>query len=115
MKTNRLLFFALIGILIFSCSSPKEVPVKKTEPKLSKTDVLRGGTSFENPIVIRVTTERAGIDEEYRWLSNNYPGYSMIRRKQVTHNGKRFDIITIRTRSGQSRDVYFDSTAFAKI
>ena len=108
----RIIFFTIISTVFIACSSPKKTPAKEPAPKISRTDRLRGGTSFSNPVVIKVTTERAGLDEEYRWLSNNYPGYSLIRRKQATHNGRHFHIVSIRTKSGQARDIYFDTTAF---
>lgn len=112
MKTTRRFILIIFLSALFACSSPKETPTKPPARKISKTDILRGGTSFSNPVVIRVTTERAGLDEEYKWLSKNYPGYSLIRRKQVTQGGKHFDIVSIRTRDGQQKDIYFDTTAF---
>ena len=59
-----------------------------------------------------VENERAGLDEEYKWLSNNYPGYAMIRRTQVKRSSKHYDIIRIKTQQGQVKDIYFDSTRF---
>ncbi|HRO70487.1 MAG TPA: hypothetical protein PK951_08910 [Chitinophagaceae bacterium] len=112
MNFRSILFSIVISIALFACSSPKKTPAEEPAPKISRTDRLRGGTSFSNPVVIQVTTERAGLDEEYRWLSNNYPGYSLVRRKQATQNGRYYHIVSIRTKSGQARDIYFDSTAF---
>ena len=73
MKTVNLLF--VIIILLVACSSPKKTTTKADLPTVTRTDVLRGGTSFSNAVVIMVESERAGLDEEYKWLSNNYPGY----------------------------------------
>ena len=107
-------FSALFLFVFFlaACSSPKKAPVKEKAPKISRADILRGGTSFSNPVVILVKTESAGIDEEYKWLSNIYPGYKLIRRTQATRSAKHYDIVRIRTREGQVKDVYFDSTTF---
>ena len=113
MKTISRLAFIILFAAFSACSSPKKTPAEKPAPKISKEDLLRGGTTYSNAVVIQVTTERAGLDEEYKWLSKNYPGYSLVRRRQATHDAKHFDIVRIRTREGQLRDVYFNSTAFA--
>ena len=110
MKTVNVLFVVII--LLGACSSPKKTTTKDASPRVTRTDVLRGGTSFSNAVVIMVENERAGLDEEYKWLSNNYPGYAMIRRTQVKRSSKHYDIIRIKTQQGQLKDIYFDSTHF---
>jgi hypothetical protein len=110
MKAVNVLFAVII--LLGACSSPKKTTSKGASPTVTRTDVLRGGTSFSNAVVIMVERERAGLDEEYKWLSNNYPGYAMIRRTQVTRSSKHYDIIRIKTQQGQVKDIYFDSTRF---
>ncbi|MBL7739979.1 MAG: hypothetical protein JNK14_12240 [Chitinophagaceae bacterium] len=112
MKTTGI-FIVLMSFLL-SCSSPnKTTGTATTSPgKITKTDVFRGGTSFDNPVVIRVTTEKAGVAEEYKWLSNNYPGYTTIRKTQASKEKKRYDIIRIKTKGGEIKDIYFDTTSF---
>ena len=92
--------FALL-ILAGSCSSPKKAPVK-AGPTVTRADVLNGGTSFSNPVVLKVTTEREGKDEEYRWLRNLYPGYTLVRTSAVRRSARYYDIIRIRTKQGLS-------------
>lgn len=110
MKTIHLLFVVLI--LSGACSSPKKTTSKKTAPVETPADKLRGGSSFGNAIVIMVTTERAGLDEEYKWLTSNFPGYALIRRRHVERLSKHYDIVRIKTKQGQVKDIYFDSTRF---
>ena len=110
MKTAPFFFIAII--LAVACSSPKKTSTKADSPTVSHSDVLIGGTSFGNPIVIMVQDERTGLDEEYKWLSINYPGYSLIRRSHVTRSSKHYDIVRIKTKQGQLKDIYFDSTRF---
>lgn len=105
-------FFFLLIIFSSSCSSPKKV-APKPSTTVTKTDLLNGGTSFSNAVVFRVTTERDGMDEEYRWLRNLYPGYSLVRRSSVKRSSKSYDIVRIKTREGHLKDIYFDSTSFA--
>jgi hypothetical protein len=59
-----------------------------------------------------VESESAGMREEYKWLSVNYPGYGMLKKTHVKKDGKEFDIIRIKTKSGRIKDIYFDSTRF---
>ena len=110
MKTVNLLFVFIS--LIGACSTPKKTTVKDASPTVSSTDVLIGGTSFSNAVVIMVESERAGLDEEYKWLSINYPGYALVRRNQVKRSSRHYDIIRIKTKQGQVKDIYFDSTRF---
>jgi len=110
MKAVNILF--LFILFISACSSPKKTPVKEPAPTISRAERLRGGTSFSNAAVIKVKTERAGLDEEYRWLSTFYPGYELIRKTQVTKSSRHYDILRIKTKEGEIKDVYFDSTSF---
>ena len=110
MKTVNLLFVVII--LLGACSTPKKTTVKEPSPTVSSTDVLIGGTSFNDAVVIMVESERAGLDEEYKWLSINYPGYALIRRSHVKKSSRHYDIIRIKTKQGQLKDIYFDSTRF---
>ena len=106
---------AILSAIIFcfgACSSPKKTTVKTSSPKVTKTDRIRGGTSFDNPVDIRVEKESLGLIEEYKWLSNNYPGYGLIRRTQATRSSRHYDIVRIKTKQGQLKDIYFDTTYF---
>ena len=104
--------FFIVVIVAVACSSPKKTPAKADSPTVTHSDVLNGGTSFSNPVVIMVQDERTGLDEEYKWLSINYPGYSLVRRTHVTRSSKQYDIVRIKTRQGHLKDIYFDSTRF---
>jgi hypothetical protein len=110
MKTVILLFVVII--LLAACSSPKKTTTKAPSPRPTRTDVFRGGTSFSNAVVIMVETESAGLKEEYKWLSNNYPGYGLIKKTHVTRSSKHYDIMRIKTRDGHLKTIYFDTTHF---
>lgn len=110
MKTVNLLFVVII--LLGACASPKKTTTKAASPAVTRTDLLRGGTSFSNAVVIMVESEREGLNEEYKWLSNNYPGYGLIRRTPAERASRHYDIIRIKTKQGQVKDIYFDSTRF---
>lgn len=100
-------------LLLFSCSSPKKtVNSVPAGTRVTPADRLKGGTSFDDAIVIRVKTEKAGIQEEFRWLRESYPGYALIRKSRVSHGGRQFDLIWFRTRAGVEKTAYFDVTGF---
>lgn len=110
MKTIHLLF--IVTILFGSCSSPKKTTTKNPPPAETPADKLRGGSSFTSAVVIMVQTERAGLEEEYKWLRSNFPGYALIRRRHVERSSKHYDVVRIKTKQGQVKDIYFDSTRF---
>ena len=110
MKSVSALFVVIM--LLGACSTPKKTAPKRGLPTVTHADVLKGGTSFSNPIVIRMQSEREVLDEEYKWLSINYPGYSLVRRIHKLRSSKHYDIVRIKTNQGQLRDIYFDSTHF---
>ena len=110
MKTARVLFILIITVV--ACTPPKKPSTKADLPTLTSADKLIGGTSFSDPVVIMVENERTGLDEEYKWLSINYPGYSMVRRTHVTRSSRHYDIVRIKTKQGHLKDIYFDSTRF---
>ena len=100
MKTIHLLFAVSI-IFLGGCSSPKKTTTEGALPKATRDDILRGGTSFSNAVVIMVESEREGLNEEYKWLANNYPGYGLIRRTHVKNGSKHYDIVRIKTKQGR--------------
>ena len=109
-STTYILF--IVVIVAVACSSPKKTSAKADLPTVTRSDMLIGGTSYNNPIVIMVQDERTGLDEEYKWLSINYPGYALVRRTHVTRSSRHFDIVRIKTKQGNLKDIYFDSTRF---
>ena len=110
MKTVNVLFAVIM--LLGACSTPKKTAPKRDLPAVTHADVQKGGTSFSNPIVIMMQSEREVLDEEYKWLSINYPGYSLMRRTHKLRSSKHYDIVRIKTNQGQLRYIYFDSTHF---
>ena len=110
MKMINLLFVVIM--LVVACSPPKKAAPKRDLPVVTRADELRGGTSFSNPVVIMMQSEREVLDNEYKWLSVNYPGYSLVRRTHKLRSSKHYDIVRIKTNQGQLKDIYFDSTQF---
>jgi len=114
MKT--IVSFLIFVVLLTACSTSKKPTSEKkaSTAKVTKQDLMKGGTSFDNAVILRVKTESAGVAEEYKWLAESYPGYSMIRKLQTSKGNKHYDIITFKTRDGIEKNAYFDITSFYK-
>lgn len=102
----------IVCLLAGACSVPKKTAHKRSLPPISRADVLKGGTSFNNAVVILVLSEREVLDEEYKWLSVNYPGYALVKRSYTIRSSKHYDIVRIKIQQGFVRDIYFDCTRF---
>jgi len=75
---------------------------------LSGNDPLHDGTTFEKAVIIN------SMRAEYLWIDRAYPGSSLLSQVVREYNGKAFDIVTIKTESGEEKEVYFDISRFYK-
>jgi hypothetical protein len=74
------------------------------------------GLSYETAIVIKETTEEAGVTAEYTWMKNHYPGYQMQSQSLMTNKDKPFDVMDIKLTDGSKLRLYFDiSNYFGKL
>ena len=117
----RTIFYFLSILLIFtSCSSQRKsqsLSLNNTSASSKNIEPLSDqktadGSSFEKAIFIDKTSEKAGIDAEYAWLKENYPGYRMIQQSLSQHKGRSYDILTIKTKESEEKDIYFDISKF---
>jgi hypothetical protein len=117
----RTIFYFLSILLIFiSCSSQRKsqslslnntfASSKNIEPLSDQKTA--DGSSFEKAIFIDKTSEKAGIDAEYAWLKENYPGYRMIQQSLSQHKGRSYDILKIKTKESEEKDIHFDISKF---
>lgn len=70
------------------------------------------GSSYEKAIVIKASNEMIGVGKEYEWIKINFPGAQLVEQSSGPHNGRKYDIITIKTSDGQKRTFYFDINNF---
>lgn len=98
--------------LITSCSTTKKVPNETINQK--NIDILneKDGLSYENAIVINEKSESSGVDAEYAWVRQNYPGYETKGQSLKIHKKKAYDIITIVNVDGKEMTLYFDISSF---
>jgi len=108
--------FPLIPILfLFACSASKKVsqPIITSSSIDSSGTIVRGdGFSFQTAIVIEAKNESTGVDKEYKWLSENYRGYTLISQALSFDKGKPYDIMSIKTSEGIEKKIYFDISKF---
>ncbi len=69
------------------------------------------GSSFENAIEVKETTSVPGVQFEYDWLNENYPGYVLEGRSLKIAHGKPYDVMHI-TFNGESKTIYFNIKNF---
>lgn len=71
------------------------------------------GSSFEKAVVIvGATSSMDGVPAEGKWLKKKYGSYEKLQQGLVQHEGKFYDVITIRTKKGKEVVVYFDISGF---
>ena len=70
------------------------------------------GSSFEKAIIIKEHSESAGINAEYAWISQNYPGYKSQGQALTYYKKVAYDIINIITLNGEKKSIYFNISNF---
>jgi len=103
--------FIIIALLAFSCSlfhRYPAIPLTDSSIHLPEND----GLSFEKAVVIYERREVRGVRAEYTWLRKNYPGYRIEGHRYTFYNNRPYDIITIKTKEGETIDFYFNIFAF---
>jgi len=108
MKKIALISLIVLGIACHSTKHAARTPTTGTEQSSSTRD----GSSYENAIVIQEKHEGPGVDAEYKWIREHYPGSKTLSQALTNKNGKPYDILTIQTADGTEKKVYFDISNF---
>lgn len=66
----------------------------------------RDGTCAEKAIIVN------SIAEEYQWVRTNCPGFTPHMQSLKTIDGRPYDVLTLRSESGEERIVYFEISSF---
>jgi hypothetical protein len=105
--------FAFLFLVTISACHTSKLGEKRVSSKPYKTNSAdRDGLSFAKAVIIEEKTEGKGVDAEYNWLAQHYPGYKTVSQRLTANNGSNYDIIKIKTRNGDEVDVYFDIDNF---
>lgn len=66
----------------------------------------RDGSSFDKAVIV------GSVRAEYLYIDRTFNGASIMTQIMKEHNGKPYDIVTIRSEEGIEQDVYFDISKF---
>jgi hypothetical protein len=66
----------------------------------------RDGTSFQNAVVV------GSVRAEYLYIDRNYPGSNILSQVVTDNNGNPYDVVTITTKDGTEKEIYFDISRF---
>jgi hypothetical protein len=73
------------------------------------------GLTKKNAVVLKIASDVGGIASEYAWVHHTYPGSEVLEQALTAwENGKRYDILTVKTAGGHCITLWFDITAMYK-
>jgi PBP1b-binding outer membrane lipoprotein LpoB len=109
---KRIIFLLSLACLIASCSTTKRV--SETSPNQSSTSVSteKDGSSFEKAIVINEKNAMSGVNAEYAWIKQKYPGSKIKGQYLVKHKDQPYDVIEIITTDGKEKSIFFNISNF---
>lgn len=108
---KKLLILLLFPALILhSCASSAKLSEKGAREIV--VDSSKDGSSFEKAIMINAKNEQKGIDAEYAYISEHYPGYKLTGQTLVENRKVPYDIIDIVTAGGEAKSLYFNISSF---
>jgi hypothetical protein len=70
------------------------------------------GHSFETAIIINEDRTLKGIHAENLWMNEYFPNFQKLGQALRFNEGKKYDIITIKTAEGEIKEIYFDIDNF---
>ena len=68
----------------------------------------RDGSSFGKAVIV------GSVRSEYLWIDRTYVGSNILSQIVAADSGKTYDIVTINTKEGTEKDLYFDISKFYK-
>jgi hypothetical protein len=105
--------FLLTGAVGCATSAAPPPPVSGIIPGTEPMHYGGGdGSSCDQAVVIRESTQLSGVAAEYDWLKTRYPGYARGLQSLERCGERPVDRIHIRTVEGREMDVFFDISAF---
>ena len=97
----------LLAIMLAGCAG------KESKPLISApAEVDRDGSSFDRAVVITAPNEAMGVNDEYIYIGEQFPGYKETGQALEQSANRSYDVVTIANAGGQTKTVYFDITGF---
>jgi hypothetical protein len=110
MKKIYLLILSLC--IVVACNTSKKVSEKPAKQPGNRKTIVADGSSFDKAIIIKEYSEPKGINAEYQWLRDNYPGYKLKQQSLSNNKKKYYDVMDIITSEGKEKTIYFDISNF---
>jgi uncharacterized lipoprotein YehR (DUF1307 family) len=66
----------------------------------------RDGSSFQKAVIV------GSVRAEYLYIDRTFPGSNIQSQIVTDNNGTPYDMVTIRTKEGQEKNLYFDISKF---
>ncbi|HWB28817.1 MAG TPA: VCBS domain-containing protein [Chitinophagaceae bacterium] len=108
---KKIAIIALTAI-VASCSPSKHASTSEAGKVQTSSNAAADGSSYEKAIVIQEQHETSGVDAEYKWIREHYPG-SKTKVQSLNYNNKKpYDVLTIVTADGTEKKIYFDISNF---
>lgn len=99
----RYLLLVILATAGISCSSSKKIQAFP-----SRED----GLSYATAVTISESSEKKGVEAEYRWVREHFTDYTVTLQSLTNHDKKPFDVISIRFSDGREMKLYFDISRF---
>ncbi len=95
---------------IASTGGRSDNPYSEHQPTVAPGVHFAGGdgSSLEKAVVVLGATEPTGVDAEYAWLHEHFPGYGQVRQGLIQGDKGVYDRLDFTTPDGVSHTVYFD-------
>lgn len=118
-RMKALLPFLSIALCSGLCAvvraADSELPRRQEKREAGGGITYQGGdgSSFAKAVVIvGAKDSMGGVPAEGKWLERKYRKYEKPKQELVKHEGKIYDVITIKTKKGKVLVVYLDISGF---
>jgi hypothetical protein len=102
--------FISIGFM-FSCSTHKAMIDNSNKTNIRDVTVWEG-SSYETAVIIEKTSETEGVEAEYQWIRDHFPGSQVLSQSLNFYKEKPYDILQITTNQGEAVSIYFDISKY---
>lgn len=108
---KKIVILIVITFASVSCSLIGKSADDRSAKEAANVSV-NDGLSYEKAVILNENNSHKGVSAEYKWLKQNYSGYSILDEKISFFDNKPYDIFTIKTKEGEEKNIYFNISAF---
>jgi hypothetical protein len=102
--------FISIGFM-FSCSTHKAMIDNSNKINVRDVKVWEG-SSYETAVIIDKTNETEGVEAEYEWIREHFPGSQVLSQSLNFYKEKPYDILQVATAQSETVNIYFDISKY---